>query len=136
MSLSPTSFDHVEVMQVGVAGPTDANQLFIVTGVALIGFQGPNKGFNRGNVSFLVPQEGEGNPLPLDIGQHYRDSIAIAFPATVVSDVTAPVGWGVDSVDAVLDGSSNVRLTAKLAVLNPGGNLIRMGFQVHILAHL
>jgi len=136
MPFSPASFANVEVMQVGVNGPADANQLFIVTGVAVINFHGPIKDYNRDVVTFLVPQAGEGNPAPLDIGPHFRDAIAIAFPATIDSSIDRPVGWGVDSVNTVLDGTSNVRLTANVAVLNPGGHFIRMGFQAHILARL
>jgi hypothetical protein len=133
MTFLPVGFENVDVLEVGVNGPGDANRLFVVTGVAIINFKGPINDWNRDAVSFLVPQKGTGNPAPLDIGQ-FRDSVSIAFPATIDSSTKVPVGWGIDSVDTLPDGEANLRLTARVAVLNPGGHFIRMGFQVNILS--
>jgi len=135
MSLKPVSFDNVEVLRVGVNGPGDANCLYIVTGVAIINFSGHTSDWQRDSVTFLIPQKGTGQPAPLDIGQ-FRDSVGIAFPATIDSSVSSPVVWGVDYVDALPEGESHLRFTAKVAILNAGGHFIRMGFQINILSHV
>jgi len=135
MTLSPINFDKVDVLEVAVQGPGDANRLFIVSGVAVLNYKGTVHDYNRDNVSFLIPQKGTGNPAPLNIGE-YRDSTGIAFPATIQSTTQEPVGWGIDFVDTLPDGETSLRLSAQIAVLNPGGTFIRMGFQVNILAHI
>ncbi len=55
MTFAPSGFDNVEVLEVGVSGPNDANRLFIVTGVALIYFDGTSDDWRRDDVSFIVP---------------------------------------------------------------------------------
>lgn len=128
------SFDNVEVLRVGVTGPSGANTLFLVCGVAVVDFHGPINDWNRELVTFLVPNEGQTDPNApaLDIG-NFVDSTVIAFPATVDASPERPVGWGVDNVDTIVVGN-NIQLSAHLAALNPGSTIIRMGFQVNILS--
>jgi hypothetical protein len=107
--------------------------------VAIVNFHGPLNDYNRDTVTFLVPDEGQTDPTApaLDIG-NFVDSTVIAFPTTFEASPARPVGWGVDSVDTIVDGPSgnNIQLTANLAALNPGSTIIRMGFQVNILSHV
>src|SRR5438270_13982725 len=124
--IGPIGFDNVEVMRVGVTGPGAANTLFIVCGVALLEFNGNQDDWRRDDLTFLVPDEGGGGPL--DVGQ-FQDSVTVAFPATVENTDDTPVGWGVDTVDTVVEGS-NVRLTARVVVRQSGGHFLRMGFRV------
>src|SRR6266550_874628 len=134
MPVNVVSYDNVEVLTVGVTGPSGANTLFLVCGVAVINFHGPLNDFNRDSVTFLVPNEGQTDPNApaLDIG-NFLDSTVIAFPATIEASPERPVGWGVDNVDTVVVGN-NIQLTANLAALNPGSTIIRIGFQVNILS--
>ena len=133
MAITPSSFDNVEVLQVGVNGPGAAKTLYIVCGVAVINFKGGSTDWTRDDVVFAVPSEGGGNPPPLNVG-NFEDSTVIAFPATVTSSAGNAVGWGVDSADTITTGPGRVQLTARVAVNNTIGTIIRMGFQVNILA--
>jgi len=137
MPVNVVSYDNVEVLTVGVTGPSGANTLFLVCGVAIINFHGPLNDYNRDTVTFLVPNEGQTDPNApaLDIG-NFVDSTVIAFPATFESSPQRPVGWGIDNVDTILGGPNgrNIQLTAHLAALNPGSTIIRIGFQVNILS--
>jgi hypothetical protein len=137
MAISVVSFDNVEVLTVGVSGPSGANTLFLVCGVAVVNFHGPLNDYNRDTVTFLVPNEGQTDPTApaLDIGNFF-DSTVIAFPTTIEASPQRPVGWGVDTVDTIVGGPNgrNIQVTANLAALNPGSTIIRIGFQVNILS--
>jgi hypothetical protein len=126
--IGPIGFDNVEVMRVGVNGSGGANTLFIVCGVALVEFNGNQDDWRRDDLTFLVPDEGGGT---LNVGA-FQDSVTVAFPATVENTDDTPVGWGVDTVDTIVEGN-NVRLTARVVVRQKGGHFLRMGFQVNIL---
>ncbi len=135
MTFSPASFDNVEVLEVGVNGPGNANRLFIVCGVALINFNGTGDDWHRDNVTFLVPEEGTGSNLaPLNVGS-FDDSVVVAFPATIQSTDGETIGWGVDTVDSVVDANGHVEVNARVVVRNDDATFIRMGFQVNILSH-
>lgn len=134
-------FDNVEVLEVGVTGPGGATRLFLVCGVAVINFPGLSSDWTRDDVHFIVPAEGttipvEGGGTPLDLGAgNFVDSTVIAFPATFTSSAGDAVGWGVDSVDSLGGGTGSlVEVHANVAVNNTVGQLLRMGFQVNILA--
>ncbi len=129
MAISPSSFDNVEVLQVPVEG---GQILYIVCGIAVINFKGTSTDWTRDDVVFDVPSEGVGNPPPLNVG-NFSDSVVSAFPATVTSSAGDAVGWGVDSADTVTTGPGRVQLTARVAVNNKIGTIIRLGFQVNIL---
>ncbi len=139
MAINVVSFDNVEVLTVGVTGPGGANTLFLVCGVAIVNFHGPLNDYNRDSVTFLVPNEGQTDPNApaLDIG-NFVDSTVMAFPTTIEASPQRPVGWGVDTVDTIVDGPNgrNIQLTANLAALNPGSTIIRIGFQVNILSQV
>ena len=139
MPVNVVSYDNVEVLTVGVTGPSGANTLFLVCGVAIVNFHGPLNDYNRDSVTFLVPNEGQTDPNApaLDIG-NFVDSTVIAFPTTIEASPQRPVGWGVDTVDTMVGGPNgrNIQLTANLAALNPGSTIIRIGFQVNILSQV
>lgn len=127
-------FDNVKVLQVGVTGAEQANRLFIVTGVAIIDFrpaQQPGNDYTREELSFHVPDQ-SGNPLSVGF---VVDAAAIAFPATIESTGSEAFGFGVDNAFAIPDGGDKVTLFARVvAKIGPNTNLIRVGFQVSILA--
>jgi hypothetical protein len=125
----PSSFDNVEVLQVPLGA---GKKLYIVCGVAVINFKGSSTDWTREDIVFDVPSEGGGNPPPLNVG-NFDDSVVIAFPATVTSSAGDAVGWGVDSVDTITTGPGRVQVTAKVAVNNKIGTILRLGFQVNIL---
>jgi len=134
MAISVVGFENVQVLRVGVSGPEHANTLFLVCGVVLVNYHGPLNDFNRDSVTFLVPEENETDPDgdALNIG-HFVESSTIAFPVAIVASTQRPVGWAVDSVDTIAVGN-NFQLTAKLAALNPGSTIMRVGFQANILS--
>ena len=77
MPVNVVSFENAEVLQVGVSGPSGANTLFLVCGVAVINFHGPLDDYNRDTVTFLVPNEGQTDPNApaLDIGNFYDSTV-------------------------------------------------------------
>lgn len=143
MAVKVISFQNVEVLTVGVTGPSGANTLFLVCGVAIVGFHGPLYDYNRDTVMFLVPNEGQTDPTApaLDIG-NFVDSAVIAFPTTIESSPDSPerpVGWGVDTVDTIVVAGPlghNIQVTANLAALNPRSTIVRIGFQANILSQV
>jgi len=132
MTVQVASFDNPEVMEIDVSGPSPGNRLYIACGVAIIDLNGKQDDWYRDDLTFLVPEEGQGNPPPLDVGR-FQDSVVVAFPATIESRGGETVGWGVDNVDTVLDGNNHVRVNARVVVRNSNGTFIRMGYQVSIL---
>ncbi|TMC21885.1 MAG: hypothetical protein E6J34_08235 [Chloroflexi bacterium] len=134
MAISVVGFENVQVLKVGVTGPAPANTLFLVTGVVIVNYHGPLNDFNRDSVTFFVPEEDETDPdaPALNIG-HFVESSAIAYPVAIEASTERPVGWAVDSVDTAAVGN-NFRVTARLAALNPGSTIIRIGFQANILS--
>jgi hypothetical protein len=136
MAVTPIAFDNVEVLQVGVSGPGNATQLFIVDGVAIVNFSGANDDFLRDQVTFNVPKEGATDPadpasaLPVP---GFVDSVVSVFPAAAQSTGGDIIGWAVDNADTVTDGT-NVILTASLAIRGYNTILFRIGFHVSILS--
>jgi hypothetical protein len=136
MAITPIAFYNVEVLHVGVSGPGDATQLFIVDGVAIINFSGANDDFLRDEVTFNVPMEGAINPadptsaLPVP---GFRDSTVSVFPVAAQSTGGDIIGWAVDNADTFSDGT-NVILTASLAIRGDNTILFRIGFHVSILS--
>ena len=140
MAISVVSFDHVKVLKVAVEHSiSGANTLFLASGVAIINFHGSVSDYNRDTLAFLVPNQGQTNPVgsALDVGR-YVDSSAIVYPTAIEAKAQQPVGWAVDSFETAVGGPNNhnVQLTVRVAALNPGSTLIRVGFQVNILAHV
>ncbi len=131
-------FDNVQVLEVGVSGPGAATTLYIVTGVAIINFPGLSTDWTRDDVHFFVPAEGETIPVegggtPLNVGTGIKATM-IAFPATITSSAGDAVGWGVDSTEVFTAGGGGIEAHAYVAVNNTVGQILRMGFQVNILA--
>lgn len=131
-------FDNVQVLQIGVSGPGPATALYIVTGVAVLNFPGLSTDWTRDDVHFIVPAEGEtlpveGGGVPLSVGTGIKATM-IAFPATITSSAGEAVGWGVDSTQVYVAGAGTIEAHAYVAVNNTVGEILRMGFQVNIVA--
>lgn len=78
-----------------------------------------------------LPVEGGGTPLTVGTG---IKATMIAFPATITSSAGDAVGWGIDSTQVFIAGGGTVEAHAQAAVNNTVGQILRMGFQVNILA--
>src|SRR5437764_1058297 len=122
MAVNVVAFDHVKVLKVAVEqSPSGANRLFLASGVAIINFHGLVSNYNRDALTFLVPNQGQTNPLDaaLDIG-HYIDSTAIVYPTAIEASPQQAVGWAVDSFETVVVGphQHNVQLITHIAALN------------------
>jgi hypothetical protein len=121
-----------------ITGPSPATRFFVVTGVAILNFPGLSTDWTRDDVHFFVPQEGEtlpveGGGVPLNVGTGIKATM-VAFPATITSSAGDAVGWGVDSTQVFVAGGGGIEAHAQVAVNNTVGQIIRMGFQVNILA--
>lgn len=131
-------FDNVQVLEMGITGPSPATKFFVVTGVAILNFPGLSSDWTRDDVHFIVPQEGEtlpveGGGVPLNVGTGIKATM-VAFPATITSSAGDAVGWGVDSTQVFVAGGGDIEAHAQVAVNNTVGQIIRMGFQVNIVA--
>lgn len=117
-------------MRVSVSGPGGANTLIIFTGTAVFTFKGTGSSVERDTLSFTV-----GPAFP--IGQ-LRSAVATASLASISNSGPAVDAlWAVDSVSAVIDVyAGRVRVTADLAVRDIDGFLLRMAYQVNVLAAL
>lgn len=118
-------------LELVVAGPGQANRMFIVDGTAAFTLT-PGNGNNeaRDTLRFAV------GPT-LAEGQFVR-AIATASLASISNQGLANgAHWAVDSVDADFDDESGrVIVTADLYVADTDGFLQRIGFQVNVLARM
>ena len=129
-------FDKVKVLQMGITGPQGANQLFIVTGVAVINFTTavPDPDcWTRVPLGFLVP-DASGNPLSVGFSV---DAACIVYPTAIASANSQDFGWAVDSAAAIPTGGDRVEVVANLAIRTDTNTILfRIGFHVSILAQI
>ena len=129
-------FDKVKVLQMGITGPQGANQLFIVTGVAVINFTAsvPDAdGWTRVPLGFFVP-DASGNPLSVGTSV---DAACSVYPAAMANATSQDFGWAVDSAAATPTGGDKVQVFANLAIRTDTNTILfRIGFHVSILAQI
>jgi hypothetical protein len=132
MAVAVASFDNPEVMQVPQAS---GQTLFFCSGVALVNYTGTGEGWRREDLVFTVPSEqpGIGNPPPLPI-PNFADSVVTVVPATIQNeDSEDSVGWGIDNADSVIDGNSNIQVTARIVVKEETATVLRVAYHAVIL---
>jgi hypothetical protein len=132
MAVAVTSFDNPEVMQVQQAS---GQTLFFCSGVALVNYTGTGDDWRRDDLVFTVPSEqpGIGNPPPLPI-PNFADSVVTVVPATIQNDdPDDPAGWGIDNANSVIDGNSNIQVTARIVAKGEGATVLRVAYHAVIL---
>ncbi len=117
-------------MEVAVSGPGTANRLFIYTGIAIFNFKGTGGSWFRDYIEFELGRV-------FAPGQ-VRDIVPMAHLNSIKNEQTAVnAGWAVDSVRAWWDSiEQRIKLRADLAVRDIDGYIQRMGWTVHVLAHI
>ena len=142
MAINVLNFDNVQFVDFNPDPRTQPNNdLFLITGVAVIqtftGTAANQGGWTRDTCSFDVPTP-EGQTFLFSGGD--VSASAIVFPATVQNVGSQDIGFGVDSVSAIVSEPVNmqkqrkVTVTAKVVVRDTKGAIFRLGFQVNVLA--
>jgi len=123
-----TIVDQLELV-VGVSGPGTANRMYIYTGTAVIDFAGLTDDWTRDSLQFDVSTR-------LFSSIQINRIVAIAAPSSYSNTKPNPsVGWAVDNATAGLDATTQrIQLTTKLAVRGRDGQLLRVAYQVTVLA--
>ena len=143
MAIKVVGFDSIQFVDFN-PNPASGqpNDLFLITGVALIQFSGTTgtqDGWTRDTCSFDVPTP-DGQPFLFSGGD--VSASALVFPATVQNVGSEDIGFGVDSVSALVSEPVNmqkqrkVTLTARVVVRDPKGIIWRLAFQANVLARI
>lgn len=143
MAISVVGFDNVQFVDFNPDPASGTpNDLFLITGVALIQFSGAagnQGGWTRDTCSFDVPTP-DGQPFLFSGGD--VSASALVVPATVQNVGSQDIGFGVDSVSAVVSQPVNmqkqrkVTLVAKVVVRDTHGIVWRLAFQTNVLARI
>ena len=142
MAINVLSFDNVQFVDFNPDPRTQPNNdLFLITGVAVIqtftGAAGNQGGWTRDTCTFDVPNP-QGQTFLFNGGD--VSASAIVFPATFQNVGSEDIGFGVDSVSAIVSEALNlqkqrkVTIKASVAVRDTKGAIFRLGFQVNVLA--
>jgi hypothetical protein len=130
MAVGLIKIENAQEMEVGVSGPNGANRMYIYTGTAVLSFKGTGGSWKRDSISFKVGRAfGQGE---------FHKGVATASLASIKNENHAVnSGWAVDSADADWDDESGKTVfTAELAVRDSDGYLLRIGYQVTVLARV
>ena len=141
--LDPSTVENLQMIEVVVSGPDDANRLFTITGsipVNIVAF----------NTSTARQEPPKKEPFTLLLGptltrRQFHKSIAATFPLAITvvarsNDFSGSMSWSVVGTDADWDGESQ-RVELRFEVnIDARGNgsisLLSVGFQVTILAQI
>jgi hypothetical protein len=143
MAITVVGFDNVQFVDFNPNPASGTpNDLFLITGVALIQFSGTpgnQGGWTRDTCSFDVPGP-DGQPFLFSGGD--VSASALVVPATVQNVGSEDIGFGVDSVSAVVSEAVNlqkqrkVTLVARVVVRDTKGIIWRLAFQANVLARI
>jgi hypothetical protein len=143
MAITVVGFDNVQLVDFNPNPASGTpNDLFLITGVALIQFSGTpanQGGWTRDTCSFDVPGP-DGQPFLFSGGD--VSASALVVPATVQNVGSEDIGFGVDSVSAVVSEPVNmqkqrkVTLMARVVVRDTKGIIWRLAFQANVLARI
>jgi hypothetical protein len=143
MAITVVGFDNVQFVDFNPNPASGTpNDLFLITGVALIQFSGTaanQGGWTRDTCSFDVPGP-DGQPFLFSGGD--VSASALVVPATVQNVGSEDIGFGVDSVSAVVSEPVNmqkqrkVTLVARVVVRDTKGIIWRLAFQANVLARV
>lgn len=128
MSVQLDSLNDTKQLEMAVAGPGNANRLFVLAGMAALECRGSSADWSKGSVVFPVGR------TPLHPHQ-VVNMVATASLAGIAGG--AGSGWAVDHVSAHLDpDSQQIMLQAQMAMREAEGFVLRMAYHVTVLAHV
>jgi len=134
VTIQPSQIQNLQQMQVGVAGPEDANQLFIIDGQfdSNLGVSASGPGLMTAKEAFSVLV----GPA-LSRKQFVKANATASIAKTHCSGGMA--NWSITNVDADWDdesGQVELRIEAQVGVYGPnqGANILGFLFHVTILA--
>ncbi len=143
--LDPSTVENLQMIEVVVSGPDDANRLFMITGSVPVNVVATNTSTAR-----QEPPKKE--PFTLLLGptltrRQFHKSIAATFPLAFTIGATGPGGgiqgtmlWSVVATDADWDDESQkveLRFEVNIDARGNGSiSLVSVGFQVTILAQI
>lgn len=119
-----------QTLEIPVAGPGDANRLYIFTGIAEVNWQGSGGEWRREalnveiNHSFSAAQ--------------YRKGIGIASLAAISNKNEAVnAGWAIENINVTRSTSSGKPvLTARIGTRDKDGLLENIGYEIFVLAKI
>jgi hypothetical protein len=128
--ITPVAIDNPQEMQVFVTGPGGANRMFIYTGVAVFAFKGIGKNWRRDFIDFEIGR--------VFLPGQVLDTLATGALNSIKNVSTAvDAGWAVDRLTPRWDPiEQRIKVRADLAVSDVDGYLLRMGYQVTVLARI
>lgn len=128
MAVALDAIDNEQQLEVGVTGPGNARRLIVVHGTAVFVFT-PGSGNDSARDTLAFPI----GPA-LQTGQFIRATATASLASIFNGGLANNALWAVDSVDADFDDEAGrVVVTARLAVDDTDGFLLRIGFEVDIL---
>lgn len=126
MTIRPNGFESVQEVRVPTGQPTTPD-LVVVTGIALLSFNGTGGDWRRDALEFEIGPKWVGTP----------QVAATAALASISNDQTAVnAGWAVDSVTHDGERDDKVYLRIGIAVRDSDGALNRVSFAATMLGQL
>ncbi len=129
--------ENPQSIEVHVSGPDGANRLFVYTGTAVFLLEGPEYGWKADILKF-VPLEMPGGSKRVFTRRQIHKAVATASLSAIYNPGnTASAGWAIDQVDADWDDETgHVWIETKLAVNGEKAAMVRISYQVMVLAQL
>lgn len=129
MTIALAGLDSVNELEIVVNGEGGANRLFIYTGVAMCSFKGTGGEWRRDTLAFDVGRV-------FQPGQFVKASASGALAAVRNDHTAVNAGWACDRVRASRGSNGKTHVEADLAVSDSDGYVLRIAYEVHVLAKL
>ncbi|HEY3365140.1 MAG TPA: hypothetical protein VGK74_08825 [Symbiobacteriaceae bacterium] len=127
MSVQLDSVANTRRVEMAVAGPGNANRLFVLAGMAAFQVRGHSSDWRKDSVSFSV---GNTTLVPQQV-------VNMVATASLAGIPHGGAGWAVDNVTAHLDAHSHqIMLQAQMAVRDTDGFMLQMAYHVTVLARV
>lgn len=119
-----------QTLEIPVAGPGDANRLYIFTGEAVVNMKGSGANWRQETLRIEINRTFTATA--------YKKGIGVASLSGISNKNEAiNAGWKIESVEVVRDGDSNKPvLVASIAVRDVDGYLESVSYEVFVLAKI
>ena len=123
--------ESAQSLSVEVAGPDPTNRLWVLTGIAEIGWQAPDDDQLRTDTAEVDLAEWHRDVL-FNPDPKVTQTAAIAWPASMhATDDANQVTWAVDKVNAFISAAGRPMLDLSVALQGSKGALMRVAYRPH-----
>jgi hypothetical protein len=130
--LTVSKVESAQSLSVEVAGPDPANRLWVLTGIAEIGWQAPDDDQLRTDTAEVDLAEWHRDVL-FNPDPKVTQTASIAWPASMhATDDANQVTWAVDKVNAFISAAGRPMLDLNVALQGSKGALMRVAYQVFL----